>query len=136
MAEVMMQFGVFQFEIDTATYQQLNRSTEYRWSRIPRIKAHDALQFTGFGTDAIDVSGVIYPHFRGGLGQIDKMRTQGSIGVPLPLVSGIGKVLGLWVAESITEGQTVFAAQGIPHRQDFSMRMSRYDGGLRSILPF
>lgn len=136
MAEVMMQFGLFQFEIDTATYQQLDRSTEYRWARIPRIGAHDALQFTGFGDDAIDVSGVIYPHFRGGLGQIDKMRAQGSIGVPLPLVSGTGKVLGLWVAVSITEGQTVFAAQGIPQRQDFSMRISRYDGGLRSILPF
>jgi hypothetical protein len=136
MAEVMLQFGILQFEINSATYQQLDRSTEYRWARQSRIGAHDALQFTGFGADAIDLSGVIYPHFRGGLGQIDKMRTQSSIGVPLPLVSGTGKILGLWVAESITEGQTVFAAQGIPQRQDFSMRISRYDGGLRAILPF
>lgn len=136
MSEVMMQFGAFQFEIDTATYQQLDRSTEYRWSRQSRIGAHDALQFTGFGPETIEVSGVIYPHFRGGLGQVDKMRLQASIGVPLPLVSGLGRVLGLWVAETVTEGQTVFAAQGIPMRQDFSMRIARYDGGLRAILPF
>jgi len=50
--------------------------------------------------------------------------------------SGIGKVLGLWVVEGVTEGQEVFASQGIPHRQDFTMRMARYDGGVRSLLRF
>ncbi|WP_171178673.1 phage tail protein [Ruegeria sp. HKCCD8929] len=134
MADVMLQLGVFQFSIDTATYQRLNRSTEYRWARQPRIGGNDAMQFTGYGPETIEIEGVIYPHFRGGLKQIDKLRTQGSIGIPLPLISGIGKVLGLWVIEAVTEGQEVFAAQGIPHRQDFSMRMARYDGGLRSFL--
>ncbi|PID95846.1 MAG: phage tail protein [Alphaproteobacteria bacterium] len=136
MAEVMMQLGFFQFSIDDATYQRLSRSTEYRWARQARIGINDALQFTGYGPETIELEGVIYPHFRGGLKQVDKMRTQASIGVPLPLVSGIGKVLGLWVVEAISEGQEVFAAQGIPHRQDFTMRIARYDGGLRSLLRF
>ena len=136
MAEVMMQLGIFQFSIDDATYQRLTRSTEYRWARQARIGTNDALQFTGYGPETIELEGVIYPHFRGGLKQVDKMRTQASIGIPLPLVSGIGKVLGLWVVEAISEGQEVFAAQGIPHRQDFTMRMARYDGGLRSLLRF
>lgn len=136
MAEVMMQLGFFQFSIDDATYQRLSRSTEYRWARQARIGTNDALQFTGYGPETIELEGVIYPHFRGGLKQVDKMRTQASIGIPLPLVSGIGKVLGLWVVEAISEDQEVFAAQGIPHRQDFTMRMARYDGGLRSLLRF
>ena len=136
MAEVMMQLGIFQFSIDDATYQRLTRSTEYRWARQARIGTNDALQFTGYGPETIELEGVNYPHFRGGLKQVDKMRTQASIGIPLPLVSGIGKVLGLWVVEAISEGQEVFAAQGIPHRQDFTMRMARYDGGLRSLLRF
>ena len=134
MAEVMMQLGLYQFAIDSATYQKFTRSTEYRWARQARIGSNDALQFTGLGPDVIDLDGVVYPHFRGGLNQINKMRTQASVGIRLPLVSGIGKVLGLWVIEAVTEGQEIFAAQGIPHRQNFTMRMARYDGGLRSLL--
>ena len=79
MAEVMMQLGFFQFSIDAATYQRLSRSTEYRWARQARIGTNDALQFTGYGPETIALEGVIYPHFRGGLKQVDKMRTQASI---------------------------------------------------------
>ncbi|WP_299298127.1 phage tail protein [uncultured Tateyamaria sp.] len=136
MAEVMMQLGFFQFSIDDAAYQRLNRSTEYRWARQARIGTNDALQFTGLGPDTIELEGVIYPHFRGGLKQVDKMRTQASLGLPLPLVSGIGKVLGLWVVEAISEGQEIMAAQGVPYKQEFTMRMAKYDGGLRSLLRF
>ena len=136
MAEVMMQLGFFQFSIDGATYQRLSRSVEYRWARQARIGTNDALQFTGLGPETIEIEGVIYPHFRGGLKQVDRMRTQASLGLPLTLVSGIGKVLGLWVVEGITEGQEVFASRGVPQRQDFTMRMTRYDGGLRSLLRF
>jgi len=136
MAEVMLQLGFLQFSLDNAVYQRLNRSTEYRWARQPRVGSNDALQFTGYGPESIVIEGVIYPHFRGGLKQIDRMRTQASIGIPLPLVTGSGRVLGLWVVEAITEGQQVFAKRGIPRRQDFTMRIARYDGGLRSILRF
>jgi len=136
MAEVMMQIGILQFSIDSAAYQSLSRSTEYRWARQARLGAHDALQFTGYGADTIELEGVIYPQFLGGLKQIDKMRSQASIGVPLPLVSGVGKVLGLWVIEAITEGQKVFAKRGVPMKQEFTMRVARYDGGYRSILRF
>lgn len=136
MAEVMMQLGFLQFSLDTATYQRLSRSTEYRWARLARIGSNDAMQFTGYGPETIEIEGVIYPHFRGGLKQVDKMRAQASIGVPLPLVSGTGRILGLWVVEAISEGQEVFAKQGVPLRQEFTMRIARYDGGLRSILRF
>jgi len=136
MAEVMLQLGFLQFSLDNAAYQRLNRSTEYRWARQPRVGSNDAIQFTGYGPETIEIEGVIYPHFRGGLKQIDRMRTQASIGIPLPLVTGAGRVLGLWVVEAITEGQQVFAKRGIPLRQDFTMRIARYDGGLRSILRF
>lgn len=133
MAEAMLQWGFYQFSIDAAAYQNLTRTSEYRWARVPRIGTNDALQFTGYGPESIELSGMIYPHFKGGLGQIDRMRKQGAIAVPLPLVSGYGRFLGVWVAEQITEGQVVFAPGGIPHRQDFTLRLARYDGGFLSI---
>ncbi len=131
-----MQLGAFQFSIETAAYQSLQRTTEYRWASQPRIGTADALQFTGLGSDAITLQGVIYPHYRGGLDQVTKMRAQASLGFPLPLVAGTGRVLGIWVMQSVAEGQRIFAEKGAPLRQECSIKIRRYDGGLRSLLPF
>jgi len=136
MSNVMMQLGFYQFSINSAAYQEFQRSTGYRWAAQERVGAHDALQFTGFGSDSISVSGVIFPFHKGGLGQLDRLRLQASFGFPLPLVSGSGRVLGLWVVEGVSEGQKVFARDGVPTRQDFDIKMRRFDGGLRSLLPF
>lgn len=136
MTNTMLQVGSYQFSIDSAAYQHLSRSTEYRWAAQERIGAADALQFTGYGEDAITLQGVIHPHFRGGLDQINKMRRTASLGFPLPMVAGTGKVLGIWVIQQVSEGQRTFAVRGAPLRQDFTLNIRRYDGGLRSLLPF
>ena len=131
-----MQLGPYQFSIDNAAYQNLTRSAEYRWAAQERVGAADALQFTGLGADSISLQGVIHPHFRGGLDQVTRMRLTAEFGVPLPLVAGTGKILGIWVIEGVSEGQRTFAAQGAPLRQEFTVNIRRYDGGFRSLLPF
>jgi len=136
MADVMMQLGGYQFSLDAAAYQELQRSAEYRWAAQPRIGAADALQFTGYGGDTIELRGVIYPEHRGGTGQLQRMRTQAGLGLPLPLISGGGLVFGLWAIEAVREGQRVFARGGAPRRQEFGLRLRRFDGGLRGLLPF
>lgn len=136
MSETMLRIGIYRFAIATAAYQNLDRSASYRWARQERIGANDALQYTGPGPETISLSGVIYPYFRGGIGQLDSMRRAASIGIPMPLIDGRGRVLGLWVIESVSEKQAVFDKRGVPKRQDFEMRLARYDGGLRGLLPF
>ena len=136
MAEAMLQLGVYQFAVSAAAYQDLTRRAEYRWAAQERVGATDALQFTGFGAESIELRGVIYPFYKGGLEQLDRLRAQSALGLPLPLISGQGRVLGLWVVLEVIEGQKVFASGGVPRRQDFEMRLRRYDGGLRALLPF
>lgn len=132
----MMQYGILQFSIATAAYQRLERSTSYRWARQAQIGSHDALQFVGYGEDRLELEGVIFPHYRGGAGQLDRMRRQASVGVPLPLVSGYGRFLGVWCCSRISETQDAHLPGGVPLRQEFRMGLERYDGGLRSLLPF
>lgn len=136
MMSAMLQLGPFQFSVDTAAYQQLRRETQYRWQGQQRVGAHDALQFTGYGSDSIEVNGIIYPDYKGGSGQLARMRAVATLGTPMPLVSSGGIVFGLYVIQAITEGQSIFARRGAPRRQTFSMTMRRYDGGLSSLLPF
>ncbi|MEQ8257551.1 MAG: phage tail protein [Roseovarius confluentis] len=134
MIEPMLQLGGFQFSISTAAYEELSRGAEYRWAAQQRVGAVDVLQFTGRAAETIELRGKIYPAYKGGLGQVEDMRAQAGRGKPLRLISGGGRLLGEWVIEAVREGQRVFAAGGIPLRQEFEMRLRQYDAGLRSNL--
>lgn len=132
MNDVMMQLGSFQFAVSTAAYQELMRSTEHRWPAQERFGQLPALQYTGPGADTITLAGVVYPEFRGGTGQIERLRALADRGEPQLLVDGLGNVHGRWVVERIEERQTVFAARGVPRRQDFTLTLRKYDAGLRN----
>ena len=129
MADVMMKLGQFTFSVDTAAYQSLNRVTEYRWAQQDRIGQRPALQDVGPGSDTMNLHGVIYPAHKGGLGQIDTMRSEAGKGKPLILVDGRGRVHGRWVIERVEEEQGVFAAAGAPRKQNFRMQLRKYDDG-------
>jgi phage protein U len=125
----MMQLGVYQFSVNTAAYQDLRRSSEYRWKNQERVGQLDALQYTGQGSDTITLSGVVFPGYKGGTGQLNAMRAQAGTGQPLLLVDGQGFIHGRWVIEKIDEQQAVFARAGVPRRQQFSLQLRKYDNG-------
>ena len=122
----MMRLGSYKFCIYTAAYQELNRTTNYKWGEQAVFGDWDNLQFLGPGEDTQSLTGVVYPEFKGGTGQIDELRSLAATGVPQLLISGTGKILGYWVINSITEGQTKFAAFGVPRRQEFTINMRKY----------
>lgn len=125
----MARLGDFQFGLDTAAFKDLSRTSPYRWEKKDRISREPALQFVGPDTETITLSGVIYPHFRGGLGQIGSLRDQAGLGVPLPFIYAsefAGQFLGQWCIESIEEGRTVFFDDGAPRRIDFQITLRKY----------
>lgn len=123
-----MRLGSFKFGIYTAAYQALDRTTEYKWGEQSLFMNYDDLQFLGPGTDAMTLQGVVFPEYKGGTGQIEQLRALGSTGQPQLLISGFGKIMGQWVILQVTEGQMIFAAAGIPRRQEFTVSLRRYDG--------
>ena len=122
----MLALGEFRFSLATAAYQALERVSAYRWPAQARLMRRPARQFVGAGDETIELHGVIYPHYRGGLGQIDALRSQAGAGKPLQLVTGTGKVLGLWVIETVEETQRVFLDRGEPRKLLFRLRLGRY----------
>ncbi len=123
---MMMILGIYRFTINNAAYQMLKRQSEYRWQEINRMGANPALQFTGFGVETIDLEGVIYPHFKGGLRQVTLMRAEAGIGKPLMLISGNGNAFGRWCIVKISENQSVFMKDGAPLKIEFSISLKRY----------
>lgn len=70
----MMALGPYRFSLSTAAFQELEHTSAWRWPSIERIGQRPALQYVGPGEDTIRMRGTIYPHFRGGLGQLSEMR--------------------------------------------------------------
>jgi len=128
---VMMALGPFRFGLDTAAYQTLTRSSEYRWESQERIGRHPAMQFIGEGHTTITLDGIILPLFRGGLSQIDRMRTMAEQGTPHFFVSDRGKVFGRFVILTVEETQTIFLPNGSPRKIEFALQLKSYgaDGG-------
>ncbi len=134
MAHVMMMLGPYRFSLDTSAYQSLTRTAAYLWPQQERIGAHPASEFAGLGPETMSLAGVIYPEFKGGLRQVDQMRLVAGLGVPMPMISGAGRVFGFWSITGVTEAHTVFAPGGAPLKIEFDMELQRYDGGLASLM--
>ena len=129
MKTYMARLGSFTFGIDTAAFQELQRSSTYKWQAQDRIGRKPAQQNTGQGSDTITLSGVIYPHYRGGLGQIDALRSQASQDEPMPLIyafESVGQYCGLWCVTGIEETRTVFFEDGTPRKIEFRLSLVEY----------
>lgn len=123
---MMMILGNYRFSIDSATYQTFARSSEYCWEELKRIGKESAMQFLGNGTDSITLEGTIYPQYRGGIGQIEHMRSEAGQGIPLMLISGNGNAFGRWCIVSVTEHQETFLKDGSPRKLTFSITLKKY----------
>lgn len=127
---VMMALGGFRFGINRANYQTFTRSASWRWEEQPRLGRRPALQYLGPGTEEITLEGVIYPHFKGGLRQVELMRLQASAGQPLILVDGMGWVWDRWVITGVEERKTLFMADGAPRKIEFTTTLKAYGSDL------
>lgn len=122
----MMALGPYRFALNTAAYQTLRRKTQYRWAQQARLVQGLAHQYIGMGNDTIDLQGVIYPHYRGGLSQLHQLRKQAQQGEPQLLVDGLGHVWGRWVVLGVDEDHEIMLANGQPQKVSFRLQLAKY----------
>jgi uncharacterized protein len=126
LSTVMMALGAFRFGVLGGSYQELTRRATYRWEQQDRLGRDPAQQFAGPGAEEITLSGIIHPHYRGGLLQVEAMRLIARQGEPLMLVDGLGWVWQRWVITDVTETKTVLFADGTPRRIEFRVTLRSY----------
>ena len=112
------------FNLDTAAFDELRRSTEFRWASQERLSRRPAQQAVGMGDEKITLKGAIIPGLKGGLKQLDTLRTLGAQLQPLTLTTGYGDVLGTWCLKSLEEEQSALMQGGIPRKQGFTLELS------------
>lgn len=125
-APVMLMVGTFKFSLNTAMFQQMQRTSEYRWASIERFGDVDAQQFTGYGDDVITLPGVIYPDFKGGVTQIGKLRHLAEQGRPQRVMTAAGVNAGYFTIQRITDTREFFKPNGDFLKQEFSVSLKFY----------
>ena len=122
----------YYFNLDTAAFEELSRTTDFRWAAQERLTRRPAQQAIAMGDERIKLKGSIYPGFKGGLKQLDTLRSIGAQLQPLSLTTGYGEVLGNWCLKSIEEEQGAFLQGGIPRKQTFTLEFVRYGDDLQN----
>jgi uncharacterized protein len=131
---VMMALGEFRFSIETAAFQSLQQSYQWSWVEQSRVGSQPLLQYTGKSLPSISISGTIYPYYKGGFSQVDKMIAQADKAIPLDMVTfdakdtnnGKGVILGQWVIVSISRTHRSLKSDGTPKAIEFSMELKQY----------
>lgn len=119
--------GLFTFELATAPWDTLARSTDWRWPSKDRVRAGPAHQFTGPGADTLTIDGALMPELTGGPDDtLDKLRAMASDGKAWILTDGQGRAHGRWFIGQITEKGSHHLANGAPRRIEFTIALHRY----------
>lgn len=119
--------------LQTAPYQELSRQTSWKWAEQELIGNAPALQYTGKNADSITIRGMLVPGFTGGIEMLTTLRLLGDLGKPLPLVGGNGFFYGLFVIESLEQGEDIHFEDGSPRRMSFSITLKKYGSALSAL---
>ena len=123
----------YYFNMDTAAFDELRRSTAFRWASQERLTRRPAQQAVGMGDEKLTMKGTIYTGFKGGLKQLDTLRSIGQQLGPLLLTTGYGTVLGSWCLASLDEEQGALLQGGIPRKQVFTLEFVRYGDDMQDV---
>ncbi|NBB09532.1 phage tail protein [Pseudomonas sp. SLFW] len=123
----------FFFNQDTAAFDELSRTSAFRWATQERLTRRPAQQAVGMGEDKLTIKGAIFPTFKGGLTQLNRLRSIGERLQPLMLTTGYGEVLGTWCLVNINEEQSALLQGGIPRKQSFTLEFTRYGDDMQNV---
>ncbi|GFZ69525.1 phage tail protein [Pseudomonas amygdali pv. eriobotryae] len=123
----------YYFNLDTAAFDELSRSSDFRWASQERLTRRPAQQFIGTGEDSLSLKGAVFPNFKGGIKQLDTLRGIAALGVPLALTTGYGAVMGNWCLKKIQEDQSALMRGGIPRKQAFTLEFTRYGDDMQNV---
>lgn len=119
--------GLFVFGLNTASYNTLQRTLEWRHPSNSRVGRRPARQYIGPGEETITLQGVLLPEITGGRYTLDVLRFMADTGKAWLLMDGVGSIFGMFVIESIDETRSMLFPDGTARRVEFTVKLARVD---------
>jgi len=124
----MMALGPFRFRVLGLPLDRLNHVSGARWAKLDRLAAEPAHQFIGPESDQVTLEATIYTAEQDGYATLRGLRAASKRPQPHLLVSGYGRVFGLFVIEQVVGDEAVFETGAAPLMVDFSITLSAFGG--------
>lgn len=121
-----MGMGPFRFQMAKMAYEDLERRTAARWPVQERIGRRPALQFIGPDVGELNIRGTIYPEYTGGLAQVEGIAAACEAGQKMMVVSGVGRVFGMYVLLEMVDRGSFTTQNGTPRKVEFEVNLRRY----------
>lgn len=124
---MMFALGMFVFELRTVPFQELERVSKWRFASNNRLGRRPRRQFLGADDDTITLKGELRPEITGGSLSLEALRVMAATGKSWTLIAGNGRIYGLFLIDSITEGNSDILKDGTPRKITFSITLNRSD---------
>lgn len=128
---MMLALGLFVFMRQTLPYQSMKRESNFSWASNARVGKRDAYQFTGPGSETIDITGELFPELTGGTLSLSAVRLMAEQGKAWPLIDGTGMIYGMYIVNNVSETGTLFYPDGSPRKINFTLKLTRVDESLK-----
>ncbi len=129
----MLCLGLFVFQLDTLSYQELQRRSSWKHASQQLVGARNASQYLGPGDDVITLQGLLVPEFIGEPASLDMLRSMADEGAAWVLVEGTGVIYGAFVITEMNETRTLFHADGSARRIEFTLTLQRVDQDAQDV---
>lgn len=138
MSTPLLALGPHIFQISELNFQEIKRSTEAMWPAIPRFGTHPGRQFTGFGDDSIEISGLLFPDEFNDREQFEALRLTQRGKRPVTLLgwavgSGAAQVFARVVILKVEDTQSRINRKGAGRRIEYSVTLAPMVGGGKPI---
>lgn len=123
----LMTLGMFIFGMDSAAYQNLQRSREWHHETSDRHGARPAAQFIGPGPESIQMSGLLVPELGADFASLEVLAQLADTGDTYPLIDGQGRIFGHYRIVRMDEEHLSIMAGGAPRHVGFRLELQRGD---------
>lgn len=122
--------GDFTFElVEGLTFQTISRATTHRWATQARLERRPAQQSIGRDLEVLNLKGLYYPQYRGGMQLVSPLRRIVQAGEPVNLTCSWDRVaenLGRWTASDLSENRDIRYRDAVPGKIEFSIKLTQY----------
>jgi len=132
----LLALGPHTFEIAPLNFQKIERTTIAKWPAIARFGSAPGRQFTGYGEDAITISGLLYVGELGGRAEFEAVRATQQAAMPVTMMgwaaaTGMAaNIFGRVVILSVRDSQTLFDSAGQGRKLAYDIDVVPFlDGG-------
>ncbi|MGB0694013.1 MAG: phage tail protein [Rhodospirillaceae bacterium] len=121
-----MALGQFVFQLSSLPFDQVKRRSGMKWSEKNPMGGEPVLQYLNNQAKTLTLTGKIVPELTGSRDEIEVLDGMGRSGKAWVLMSGVGRVFGVYVIESIDDTSSHLTAEGHPRLTSFTITLKRY----------